>query len=352
MIEGSLYNMPFADVLQVIATGQKSGILTLTRDVYRARIYFERGQIQFAHLTPGVHLGEILVRMELLTPFEVQDILLKQSSDAVGTRFGLIAIHKGLLNAEGLNQALKVQVIETLSEVMLWKSGLFTFAERSNDASQTPVESCFDTFIMLMQVDARLRSWQQGRVKPDAIFQQSGDPTQLTLPEGSWEILGYVNGKRSAASIAAEMDMAERDVYRTLFELSDRGIICPVEFPVPEPIGLIFSRSIVMQRLLKLMVQRAGVRPFITAEEKRALEFIRDIHPNIVIIDDDKGEGWEYLRELRKEWGHLPIVIISSEQPTGLLFRFTRPKAEHLKRPFHELELQQLIGKLVGVALA
>lgn len=351
MIEGSLYNMPFADVLQVIATGQKSGILTLTRDIYRARIYFERGQIQFAHLSPGVHLGEILVRMELLTPYEVQDILLRQSSDTIGTRFGLIAIHQGLLSEAELHLALKAQVIETLSEIMLWKSGLFTFAERPPDASQTPVESCFDTFAMLMQVDARLRSWQQGRVKPDTIFQQSGDPTQLTLPEGSWEILGYVNGKRSAASIAAEMDIAERDVYRILYELSDRGVISPVEFPTMEPVALIFSPSPVMQRLLKLMVQRASVRPYITAETRRALEFIREVHPHIVIIDDETGEGWELLRELRKEWGHLPVIIISSEQPSGLLARFTRPKAEQLRRPFHELELQQLIGKLIGVAL-
>lgn len=351
MIEGSLYTMPFADVLQVIATGQKSGILTLTRDLYRARLYFEQGQLQFAHLTPGVHLGEILVRMELLTPYEVQTLLLEQSAEAIGTRFGLLAVERGLLAPEGLRAALKAQITEVLSELMLWKSGAFTFAERSPEASQTPVEASFDALALLVQVDARLRSWQRGRVRPEAVFQRAGDPTQLTLPEGAWEVLGYVNGRRSAASIAAEMDLSERDVYRILFELADRGIIRPVEFAISEPLSLIVSPSAVMQRLLRLMVQRAGVRPYFS-DEATALSAIDELHPNAVIIDDQAGEGWALLRELRKRWGHLPVIIISGGPPSSLLARLKRPKAEQLQRPFHELELQQRLARLLGVSLS
>src|SRR5690606_6254973 len=81
VIEGSLKNVPLTDVFQIIAPGQKTGVLTVTRGLARARIYFQGGQIGYAHVTPGVHLGEILVRMDMLTAHEVQEILRRQHSE-------------------------------------------------------------------------------------------------------------------------------------------------------------------------------------------------------------------------------------------------------------------------------
>src|SRR5690606_27104036 len=100
MIEGSLRNVPLSDIFQIIATGQKSGVLTVQRGQARARIYFDQGRIGYAHVTPGVHLGEILVRMDLLTAHEVQEILRRQHTENPGTQLGLMASQMGLLREE------------------------------------------------------------------------------------------------------------------------------------------------------------------------------------------------------------------------------------------------------------
>ena len=78
MIQGSLKNLPLTDMFQLIANSQKSGIMTLTRFEARARIYFDLGRISYAHMTPGNHLGEIMVRMDMLTFHDVQELLKRQ----------------------------------------------------------------------------------------------------------------------------------------------------------------------------------------------------------------------------------------------------------------------------------
>ncbi|HEX7021949.1 MAG TPA: DUF4388 domain-containing protein, partial [Trueperaceae bacterium] len=248
MIEGSLKDAPISDVIGIVATGQKSGILTVTRPEARARLYFERGRVQYAHITPGVHLGEIMVRMDLMTSHEVQQILLKQTQENAGTPLGMQALGMGLVDAEELRRAVETQILEVLTELVLWRSGTFSFSDRSSEASQVPTEHTVDPMKLLVEVGGRLEAWQQGQVAPAHIFEKAGDPTKLTLPQGAWEVLGYVDGKRSASSIAADLDMAEKQVYRILYELEERGVIQALPFELEEPLVLVLSGSMATAR--------------------------------------------------------------------------------------------------------
>lgn len=355
MLEGNLKNLAFTDVLQVLATGQKSGVLTLTKAYFRARIYLDMGRLEVAHLTPGPHLGEMLVRMDLLTTLEVQELLTKQARDNPGTLLGLLAVREGFIEDEDLANALKHQVLEVLTELATWRSGTFHFAERSADASQVPVEHSFDTMMLLMEIIGRLDDWQKHTVASDAVFERAGDPTQVSLPEGGWEVLGHVSGKRNAASIASELDLPERQVFYILNQLTAFGIIRPVPFPPEEAPVLILSASQSLQRLIYLSLQRAGVTPYITADIVSGIDFTMTYHPKAVVVDNLYGEGWDFVRELRGLSGrsHLPAVVLSHEKrPSGFWSRFKRPEAYVVLKPYRELELQQLVAKLVGRPLS
>jgi CheY-like chemotaxis protein len=351
MIEGSLRNVPLSDVFQIIATSLKSGILTVTQLESRARIYFEMGRIQYAYLTPGVHLGEVLVRMELLTTYEVQQILLKQKIENPGTPLGLTAIVMGFLDQDDLKQALRTQISEVITELMFWRRGNFHFAEKSPMASQVPTEHAFDAMMLLMDVIKRVDTWKAGYVEPDIVLERVGDPSNVTLPEDSWETLGYVNGKRSAASIAAELDMSEKQVYSTLFQLKEFGIIRPVSYKVEEPSVLIISSSSALQRLIKLALRRVGLAPHLTDTFHAGMKFILEDHPQAIVVDEYEGEGWDFVKEIRKLPGrsHLPILLLSNEQHHGNFFdRFKRPKAQILLKPFQEVDFQRVISQLAG----
>ena len=355
MLEGNLKNLAFTDVLQVLATGQKSGVLTLTKAYFRARIYLDMGRLEVAHLSPGPHLGEMLVRMDLLTTFEVQELLVKQARDNPGTLLGLLAVKEGFIEDEDLANALKHQVLEVLTELATWRSGTFHFSERSPDASQVPVAHSFDTMMLLMEIIGRLDDWQKHTVAADAVFERAGDPTQVSLPEGGWEVLGHITGKRSAVSIASELDLPERQVFYILNQLAAFGIIRPVRFPPEEAAVLILSASQSLQRLIYLTLQRAGVVPYITADIVSGIDFTMTYHPKVVVVDDLEGEGWEFVKELRGLSGrsHLPAIVLSNDKrPKGFWERFKRPTAYVVQKPYHELELQQLVTKLVGRSLA
>ena len=349
MIEGSLRNLPLTDVFQTIVASQKTGILTLLAGIHRARIYFEQGRIQYAHLSPGVHLGEVMVRMDLLTTLEVQDLLRRQDHENPGTPLGLLAVHRGLIDPEDLGRALERQVLEVLVDVIAWRDGEFSFTDRSASATQVPTEHTYDAMQLLMEVIQRLDDYEEGAVDPDTVYRRAGDPTKVDMPLGGWEVLSVVDGRRTARSAAAEIDMAERQVYHLLHVLESRGVIAPVAFDIHEPVVLVVSPSSALQRLLRLALQRARLSPEIALDVDDALERAGRERPSAVVVDEQDGDGWELVREIRDLPGmaHVPIVVLVEEE-AGFFARLRRPKAHTLRKPFAELEFQQLVTGLVG----
>lgn len=351
MIQGSLRDVALPDIFQVLVSGQKTGILTVVKGRYRARLYFELGRLQYAHVTPGAHLGEILVRLDLLTTLEVQEILLKQTSENAGTLLGVMAVHEGFISEEDLQGAIEEQILETLTELLLWRTGKFHFEERSANASQVPTEHTFDSMTVLMKVVQRVESWQSGELESEMVFEKAGDPTKVVLPEGGWEVLGHVDGRRSVLTIAAELDLSERQVYSILAFLKEHGIIRLSSIQVETPLVLVISESGALQRLVRLTLQRASFKVETRDSTSEGMAFIENDHPRAIVVDDEAGDGWEFVKDLRKlpGQGHLPVLILCDEAPRdGFFGRFSRPKASVLLKPFREIDLQQVTGKLVG----
>jgi len=355
MIEGNLRNVPLSDVFQIVSSGMKSGILTLSRPKYRSRIYFEMGRIQYAHLSPGVHLGEVLVRMEKLSSYEVQTILLKQKRENAGTPLGLSAVAMGYIEEEDLKNALYSQITEVLTELIFWKKGIFHFAEKSNLASQIPTDHAFDAMPLLMQVVKNVNNWKKGHVNGNAIFQKTGDPSNLDLPSGSWEILGYVDGKRNALSIAAEIDIQQRQILHVLYELEQAGVIGPSKFKPDIRAVLTVSPSSAYQRLINISLLRQSFKPILVSSYTSALRFLEEYNPHLIVVDDFEDEGWEFVKKVRKspKRKHLPIILLSNEQQkTGFFGRFNKPKAKVLQKPFTESDFQQLVNNMTTRVLA
>ena len=354
MLEGNLKNLPFNDLVQVLANGQKTGVLTLTKDAVRAYLFLERGRLVRAHVSSGLHLGELLVKMDVLTTFEVQTLLTQQSGIDADTPFGTLAIRAGYLDAADLNRALRKQTVAVLTELAGWRSGSFTFGERPPDMSQKN-EHSFDTLMLLMEVLGRLELWQQGSAPPNSVFERAGDPTRAELSQSSWEVLGYVDGRRSARSIAAELDLPEGEVFHLLHELQSAGVVAPTRFPSAALLALVLSPNQGLQRLIALNLQRADLATHSAETAAAGLEYVRGQHPHVIVVEDQGGEGWEFVRSLRALPGrsHLPVVVLCAQVPRGGLFnRFKRPRAHVLQKPFHELELQQLVTRVTGRPLA
>lgn len=354
MIEGSLRNVPLADVFQIVATGQKSGVLTVRSGEARARVYMEAGRVQLAHVSPGVHLGEVLVHMELLTTEEVQELLALQERENAGTPLGMAAMDAGKLDQEDLYRALRRQAVEVITDLLAWKEGSFSFSERAMSASQVPPQRTHDAMGLLMDAASLRQQLDAGQASPSVLYRRAGDPTEADLPPDAWEVLSQVDGRRSARSIASESDMGEERTYGLLALLEAQGVVEPQPFAQEEPLVLALSPSSAVQRLIRLALQRAGLRVRLADDGVAAMALLRDEHPHVVVVDDRHGEGWAFVRDLRRTPGraHLPAVVLCEDPRGGPLARWRRPRAHAIARPFEELHLQQLVSRLAGRPLA
>jgi hypothetical protein len=349
MIEGSLRNVPLTDVFQVIATSQKSGALTIVRGRGKAEAYFEQGRIQYARLSPGVNLGEILVRMDLLSVSEMLTLLAAQDRENAELPLGLAAVEAGYLDEGSLRAGLERQVFEVLSELLLWRSGNFSFGE--GGARKPAPEHGFDALSMLMKVAQQLSDHEEGAVKPTAVYRQSGDPTKVEMPAGGWEVLATVDGRRAAASIAAELELPERQVYHLLHRLERLGVLEPSPFKVELPVVLLLTPSNAHARLLRLLLLRCRALPRVESDPASALGFLAEHHPRAVLVDEQGGPAWQFVRDLRRLPGksHLPAVVLTPPgADAGVLAKMRRPRALTLAKPFSELAFQQLLSRMVG----
>ncbi len=353
MIAGRLRNVPLTEVFQVVMTGRKVGTLEVTREGQVAVLNCDGGRIRYASLRPGVHLGEVMVRMDLLSTGEVQAILASQVREHAGAPLGLAAVRLGLVSQEQLAAALRRQVAEVVSELLTWRDGAFRFTEVAVDSTYVPDEHAVDAMAVLFEVASRLQDEDAARVAPATVFERAGDPTAVTLSDGAWEVLEEVDGRRSARSLAAELDMPTRQVYALLGRLEAVGVLRRLAMVPEEPVVLVLCPSHALQRLLALLVQRSGGVPRLIAAPHEARDPAARVHPRAVIVDDD-GDGWHNAAALRAEPGfaHLPMLLLTNTRGSVGWRFWRRPKVDVLARPFDELALLEWLDRWLAAGPA
>src|SRR2546428_2793381 len=124
-LQGSLDGFKLPDVLAFLNATKKTGMLTVTSDDREAYVFFRSGSVVYAAGNQvSLRLGSILLRKKKITRQQadtLDELILR------GGRFGDLAVEKGILTAEQLDDYLKIQVSEVIYDCFVWKSGVFAF---------------------------------------------------------------------------------------------------------------------------------------------------------------------------------------------------------------------------------
>lgn len=339
MIEGSLRDAAFTDVLQVVVAGRKDGVLHLERgepSARRARVWIKGGRLLAASLDGGVHLGEMLVRLDLLGVDEVQTLLADQASDPELLSLGAAAIARGWIDADQLALAVERHLTEVLGELSGWRDGRFGFAEGAPPAGIADEEG-FDPLRMLMQVGDP-RSGEG--VDPEAVLKRVGDPTAHALSPEAWDVLSLVDGRRSARALASESDLPEGRTLALLTELLEAGVLGPATDAATPATVLVACADAAEARLLRLALLRHGTRPRLVADLEAAEVAFDELRPSAVVLDAEL-DPWNWLRTLRRraEGSHVPTLVIGAG-PARWWTRRREANTERLARPYREVDLQ------------
>ena len=118
-MKGTLSEGALPALLRAVYVGRKTGILHFTRDRQVRSVRFRQGHILSAQSSvPQEHLGEVLVRNELLTAADLERAGVRKR--ATGKRLGETLQEMGLIEREHLEDALALHVREVLLSVFSW----------------------------------------------------------------------------------------------------------------------------------------------------------------------------------------------------------------------------------------
>jgi len=127
-INGVLEDLSLADVVQFIHIGQRTGTLYLWRDDReRAEIGFMNGRIVSTWRPERPPLGDRLVAEGLVEPSALARALAAQKAGSEHRSIGQLLVAGGALKKVDLYRLLKVQITDTIFELVTWRQGRFHF---------------------------------------------------------------------------------------------------------------------------------------------------------------------------------------------------------------------------------
>ncbi|MFN3266576.1 MAG: DUF4388 domain-containing protein [Deinococcales bacterium] len=359
MISGRLKDVPIEDILSLIAGGRKSGVLIVSLDEREAKIHFEDGKILYARVEDGANLGEYMVRLELTTPEEIQGLISRQKQENPHTLLGMMAVRGGVIAEQDLRVALEAQVLDAITEILIWSDiarSRFYFKERGLDASQVPTPHLLDASGMLMEATRRLDEWRRGQVKPFDVLEVAvdlqNDPRTAKLTFGQWELIYLVDGQRSAASIAAELNIPEGETYHQLFLMLEQQLLRHAEVRAEDPWVLIVSTSQTTRRLCTLTLTRERYRVMHASSLESAKNLLETRRPNSVLLEWE--DTLDAIKQIRDKRNLTPILALVKSEPKvgiGLFRNTTTTNVRYLLKPYSEMQLIRAIGAVTSRAV-
>ena len=169
---GSLSQFKIIDIVRLLTSEGKTGVLNLQRGKEKGEIYVTKGALAHAICKDGV--GE-----------------------------------------------------EAVFVMLTWADGTFNFAPNVMSEEKT-IEK--NTRALLEEKIKQLEEWQQIKEiipSQDIVFKLSSKraPDEVNLKHDSWSVLSQIDGKKTVADISNELKMGEYETARNLYSLFSSGLI-------------------------------------------------------------------------------------------------------------------------------
>ena len=231
---GNLKTLAFGDILQLIATGKKTGLLRLNRPRGAKLIYFRDGNVISAASESAAEedrLGQLLLRRGQLSADDLQRALKRQTVS--GKRLGHTLIELGILERSVVIDALRAQVEEIVYSVFSYPSGDFQFVDGEvPDSGHILVE--LNSLNVMMEGARRFDEYTQiAHALPEGstVLRLAPSPRltppEITLSVEDADVLVAVNGDRTLDQIVAAGAHGEYVASKSLYKLIKSNLIEP-----------------------------------------------------------------------------------------------------------------------------
>ena len=224
-LQGSIKDFGVADILQLLAQQQKTGVLLVEHDRETAEIYFLNGDlIDVKTAKDTERLGAMLVKSALV-PAE----LFGQALDKHNTTLEhicTILLAQGSLSRENFERIILTYIYEVIYEMLQWHTGTYRFVAqtvtRTSSLVQLPgLES------MLLDVLRRIDEWPEIKsvISSFDILFENNYAALPDLDADEERVCALVDGQRSVQDIIDSSVLGSFIACKVLVQLLERGAI-------------------------------------------------------------------------------------------------------------------------------
>lgn len=226
-LTGTLKDFGIAEILQLIGTQKKTGVLTLEDGKRRAEIEFSEGVVVGARGgNSGITLEERLVRAELISQAQLLDA--KRKVQETLKPFAAVLLSENTMEPKELRDSIALHISEIVFETFGWKSGTYAFEQKFIQWDKQLITPMSAESIMMDGLRIVDETPVVLKVIPslsDRYIRAKRPPTNITLGMDMQNIMGLLDGKRTVEDVVYRSGMAKFEVLKRLAKLMTQGFI-------------------------------------------------------------------------------------------------------------------------------
>ena len=230
-LSGNLKTVSFPDILQLLATGKKSGILECKTTSRQKEVAFKNGNIIFASAVNSSEdlLGNTLLKRGKISKTDLERAITLHKQ--TGRQLGTTLIDMNLFDKEEIADALKLQIEEIVYNLFSWREGDFIFHEGAQPKN-APFLIEMSTMNVIMEGTRRIDEWLEiQKVLPpdDVLLRIAQSPKvnreEFTVSVDEFRLLALINGERTLPELIDLSPMGEFVTCRALYRLIINNLV-------------------------------------------------------------------------------------------------------------------------------
>jgi hypothetical protein len=225
---GSFAVLPLADLVELLARRNASGSLSCERGTVRKTLLLRRGAAVGASSNdPREYLGQLLVNFGHLTDEQLTQAFRTQEETKV--RLGRVLAMAGLVPRETVRDVLAIKIRETLLDVFLWDSGVFSVDDEppagvDEDDPEIPLAD------VAREAEFRATAWSafRGEFPSGAALLEVDEakvPPALGAGTIDGRLLALARDGKTIDEIGLALHATDFHLYQRLYALARQGVV-------------------------------------------------------------------------------------------------------------------------------
>jgi hypothetical protein len=277
-LEGNISDFSIPEILQLISSQRKNGVLTLTQGGDEAAFDLDEGYITggyYKKVGRQEHISEYLFKTGLVS--EPRFTEAEEQQKKLGVPLEEILIEQGFLSQDDFEEVIRFKIQEIMDEIFTWMDGHYVFDVKVRLYTKTkyPIRLAVDSF--LLEGMRRLDEWMRIKkvlpdlnviVRPAPIMPQ----TLLDLTAEQEKLMEFLSNRHLPVSGLVSMSgLGKYVTCQTVAELLEQRVLETVDRPAPAPApapGTAFSAAAhvktvaLLAKQLGLLIKNLSRYPF------------------------------------------------------------------------------------------